>query len=526
MSLLDQIQDQKKREFWIRLIFWKGSALIAFILFAAAFTAYHFQWHLKWSVTARLQESTLISLLVVLGVASGISIIFAGLKSGPLPSDLPTTESVSQEAEEFRKKLERQAQENSQQAEELQKKLERQAQENSQQAEELQKKLERQTQENAAVIQDLEVKLQRIQEEGKKPRLIVVSWPGYTEESILASFTDFKVSAVSYVRGIDRATRFRIDNQLPDVLIVDVELYKLASEKERLIDLDREPELTRSIAAIHPAIRSHADVEIAEFVPLRLGLNSIAFSKQCWGRTPPAGYEPLFSTEACPASRGCDWIGIWNWYLPTMLVLFLATGHPPAHIVDLSFEETQSHLDSLWEHLDRSGFMQRVKVFYNHVESVIQDLEFGRVSIVPAGGGWAFRPWEPHGGFQRAVGTIIPDEGAIMWVEGGIILRNDEPKNRRSVQFIKRLLEEDSQTTLCMKGPYGGCPTNAKAIEHVRTDEYLRIRSDCDNIFTEDGTKLADNIHMRKLPKQHKLWEAWWDRFTEKCQVRYGAVLR
>lgn len=509
-TLLDHITDDTKRARLKRFLLTRYVAIIGYIVFLITLVLYfippldtkevNFLGHF-------IEIGWQIIFLVVMGAAHGVLLLYTSRKSlYPVVNNDGEAPQLQAKIDELRKQSEIRQKEDERKivAAEDALRIAKEAKKNS---------------------EDVFTKrLDDLQAEIMKPRLLVVSWPGYTEQQSLIHFSDFKVLPITYVRGIDRATRFRVESELPDILIVDIELYELAAENVPLCRVDSyafHPHAQR----ISKCVKELQGIHTTDhFLPLRMGMNALAYSKIRWGKTVPEDYNVLFDANKCP--KGADCIGIWNWYLPTMSILFLAMGKRMEDISAFTFEETVTLLAELTEFLKICNFQRRISAFYNHVDGLINDLESGLVSLVPAGGGWAFRPKGPRGTQQDLVDCVVPPAGAFVWIEGAVVVDKGAIRNQWSTQFLCRLLEDDAQESICLNGPYGGCAVVQSAINRIAVDPDFVRRTDSDNIFDNTRTRLDTNRFRRQLPKQYKQWEEWWDRFVIDCCHNHGAKLK
>jgi spermidine/putrescine-binding protein len=351
----------------------------------------------------------------------------------------------------------------------------------------------------------------------RRKSLQVIAWAGFAEPEIVKPYEKIsRLALLEYVRGIDRVVNLKLEDSFFDVLVTDIEFLDRHNIGKKLKELSGAPFPSlrdRVVRGLRDATLKHCGAWLG--IPVRWGLNDIIINetkvKQLFGpQFQVTSYQDLRLDRIIPLSRPECEIGIWNWYLPSLLVMLLGDGVPlhREELANADLDRVKRCIDLILNNPDRF-------LLFDDPAEATSHLRDGHVWTVLGGGSWML-PFEPEQ--RRDLKAILPQEGALMWIECAGIINHAEKSERKAASLIEYLLEKQTQRELSRRRAYRTFPATREALEdlgeHIWNDFHL------DRVFTAHSYHLASDIVVRPRPDKWRRWEEEWEKIAE-CEALY-----
>lgn len=369
----------------------------------------------------------------------------------------------------------------------------------------------------------------------RKKGVNLIAWAGFGEDPITTAFESGKktpLDVLEYVRGLERLTSLKYRGRdaqarLFDVLISDIEYLKLHNVAGNLRPLDDNTGYGEAWQEISSDLAIRIKEQGEYFgIPVRCGLNDIVLNLelskdklpeptiiQLEGSEGPRynslsysdfSLKKLIETNPSQPPR----IGLWNWYLPTLSVILLTKGISPVEAV---WQQTREKIKEITDYIvDHKDFF----VLYDTPESATRGLSKNEVWIL-LGGGSCLLP--DAQGAQRKFKSVIPREGAILWVECVSALTISDVELSKS--FIEFLLEKNVQIKLAEREAYRACPVTNQALNDIPARTAALAGKD--SIFGTEN-RLRQDIYIRQLPPRWRDWQDCWDSVCSTKDIRHS----
>ena len=337
-------------------------------------------------------------------------------------------------------------------------------------------------------------------------RLQLIAWDGFNEDEVKSSFSSKpRPDILEYVRGVEKVTHLKYEGSLFDVLIADVEFLTRHNLGQKLLSLQGphyEPLWDKIPLALRMQIKN-AGNQLG--IPVRCGLNAIIINtraaEKVLGNPHISSYSDLQLSKILPVSTTQCRIGIWNWYLPSLSILLLTEDRISLQNVWAQpLGKIKTIIDIMVDINNRDKFL-----LLDDPKDATDHLVNGDVWVIPGGAGWLM-PLESER--RKDLKVIVPQEGAIMWVECAAIIRNPEGGEDLSRGLIQHYLESKTQLLLAQRRAYRTCPVTTEALRALSAP--IASVVDCNNIF--DGDRLRAEVVLRKLPQDAPAWEECWEK--------------
>ncbi len=290
------------------------------------------------------------------------------------------------------------------------------------------------------------------------------------------------------------------------------------------------------------------------FVPVRFGTNGLIFRRGLGsGERSFAIRELLAPTKEGPCLR----IGIWDWWLPNLLLLAKAA-YPDRRPDTLTERELRSLRDGViadyiaavragWEargvrrpvRFSNLGEIVRYAVHRQPEQRTAEWILGPSEMVVAPASQYAART-----GAEARFAWQIPEEGGLVWVEAAAIstrLSDDVRRREAALEFINFLQSEDIQAALICgelrqavaigsaippEGHWSYALNNAPAIDRLPLD----IRQAFENQpFIESVSAFSDwltqqidqrTLVFRRLPDDLQPWDDLWRKISIECGLR------
>ena len=350
-----------------------------------------------------------------------------------------------------------------------------------------------------------------------RPTFQFLCWEGLDDHSILDEFKEAHVQPRRYHRDdvLEILKHIPIGEIHWDVVLADIEamevLCRHSDPAKRLLPLS--VRLTSQFDRFLEPIRNATvrDGQQLFAVPLRFGVNALAYNTQCVVPELLYSYDRLFSDSAF---RGK--IGVWDWWLPNMGVIskYLAHGNSGDARIEYPFRLNDQQIDEVFEKLELLTEQQPIR--YKNLNLIKDDLAKGNIWVVLTGGEWCV----PRVGEvikSSNVDWLIPEEGGLLWIECLGVFQGSDQKDL-SQHFIEFLLTNGVQEKIRTSGAYRSDVVVREVMDKL-DDAEMRIHKifHTDNISHREASKL---LIRRERPEQPEVWQQKWDKATRTWRLK------
>ncbi|HTG37052.1 MAG TPA: extracellular solute-binding protein [Thermoanaerobaculia bacterium] len=336
--------------------------------------------------------------------------------------------------------------------------------------------------------------------QGPAKELRVLAWVGYEEPEIVNPFEKefgVKVRTETFT-GADKM--FAKLTQAPDaydVVVIDPEYIQKLHNAGLLTPLDESSfNFADYIEPLKKFPLCWIDGKLYT-VLIRYGINGLVYNTDKLTAEDVSSYSVLWSEKV----KGK--VGMWDWYLPSMGVLSLASGfNPPYKLGDEQFQTLDQRLTSL---------RPQVKAVMPSFSDINAALARGDIWVVPALGEHTAAVLAEQG---LPINWTIPKEGGVMWIETlGI---PPQAKNRdAAIRYIRYMQRPEVQALLTWRRAYRSNIPSIKGIELLtpKQKDALKVHN------AAEATALVNSVHIRMLPTNlagkttEQEWQTAWQRF-------------
>lgn len=190
----------------------------------------------------------------------------------------------------------------------------------------------------------------------------------------------------------------------------------------------------------------------------KFGYNTIAFDAS---KVDPADME---SFAGLTSGKYDGRIAIYDYYLPVIGLMAVATGLPTAEVTVETLPQLEAPLMAL-----RAAARQ-----VSDVVSAQTALATGEVDIVVGGGEWLTAVLAAE---NPNLTWTIPAEGAVRWAQSIGILATSE-RQEAALRFVQYIVSPEGQARLATSSCFWGMPANAKAAEFLTEEQKAVLRWD------------------------------------------------
>jgi spermidine/putrescine transport system substrate-binding protein len=327
--------------------------------------------------------------------------------------------------------------------------------------------------------------------------LNLLCWPGHNDPAVVGPFEEqygVKVVAKEYVGG---------DNMMALVTQSPPGSYDvILSDAEYVIQL-------RDAGFVEPM--TPEDYPFEDFFPefqqfpghwldgdlysviIRFGYLGVSYRTDVFTREEVDTYQAMWDPKVTGK------VGYFDWYLPSMGCMSLASGNDnPYDIDDAGFEKLTQTMASLKP--QNAGFYSMANTF--------SSLTTGDAAIIPGVGDWITLLLSADG---VPVDSWVPKEGGIQWTESMSIAKGT-PKADLAKAFIQYMTSPQGQSRSARMPAYNASiPSRAGWVRLNEDDQAAAVR--LRHTFSDRNVmdEYADGkIHIRKTPVQQEV-EDWTD---------------
>lgn len=347
-----------------------------------------------------------------------------------------------------------------------------------------------------------------------------IAWPGYgpyshdggvhvlTHEGIQGPLWTLAL----WERGVDDDKAWE---RYFDIIIDDLDTL-VRWHKTKQIKLfeceaqDCKQDLEELLNPISPGIKLYTLEHGFALVPIRCGVNAIAFNRDTYAekslKKNLSSYKVLLK-YLCKNGKtpGGLKLGLWDHAYSSLALLLVALGFRS----ELGMVHEAQSQD--FEKLVTTNFIETEnKPFkvYSDISKMAENLHQGRnIDVVLGGGSWLMSSK------RTKIDSFVPKEGALLWVEAAGVLRSNRGNDwTKPMGWVKNLITPEAQEKLRETYPYTSCPVVDAVVKKLR---YKHDNNDASKIFKRDGT-LKKGIIARPSPDGIKLWESTWQEFKTK----------
>jgi spermidine/putrescine transport system substrate-binding protein len=336
--------------------------------------------------------------------------------------------------------------------------------------------------------------------ENAPSELRVLAWVGYDEPEIIEPFqTEFKVKvSTETFSGADRMfAKITSSPDAYDLVVIDPEYIEKLYKVGLLSPLDpKDFDFSHYIPALQYFPLCSIDGKLYT-VLVRFGVNGLVYNTTKLSPDEVTSYRVLWS----PKLKGR--VGIWDWYLPNMGVLSLASGFSDPYHLDRSQTSTLNKT--------LASLRPQVRAVMGTFAEVNAAFARGDIWAVPALGEHTAAVLAEQG---QPIAWTIPKEGAIMWIETlGIPQKS---KNRKAaIDYIRYIQRPDVQAKLTWRRAYRSNIPNVDGIALLTAQQK-------DLLHVHDGAEadaLVRKLQVRRLPTNSSgdsietVWQTEWQNF-------------
>jgi len=358
----------------------------------------------------------------------------------------------------------------------------------------------------------------------KAKDLYVVAWSGFEKGDIFEKNLDMpEVHVLEYIRGIDKVNRLRFHNKPFDVVVADIEsfprLHKERGFYEIMVGSKAEEWKGMMAEGIYKIIPQGV-ATIA--VPIRWGFNDILVNM-----SKVKDNELLAKIESNKATwfdfrlenllnmaTENQQIGIWNWWLPSLLSLSMTI--KPNSSLEKAHETEIDKIQSICEALSKG--LQDKKIMLFNEPSIATTHLIREDVMVLIGGGSMLRPYTQLWDLR----SVCPQEGVFLWIEcAGVVaeLITDEAKG-----YIESLLSVEAQGKLmgieskegyqAYTSEYRALPVNGTTLkrEWQKLDAIFKQKQILDR---ENFKFFKGKVCLRTVPQAMHRWEEAWEQHVQ-----------
>ena len=329
-----------------------------------------------------------------------------------------------------------------------------------------------------------------------------MAWPGNADPYVIAEFEkmhNVKVRIKEYVGGDQMMALL---HQAPpgtfDVVMTDAEYMHLLKEGDFLEQLDPDDYPLKDFWPEFQKFPLHWFNDDLYSVMTDFGYLGLSYNTEIFKPEELESYEAMWSEKA----KGK--VGFFDFYLPSMGCVSLASGNtPPFDLSKDQFKSMEAKLMSLRG--QASGFYSIADIFSSFSNR--------QATLIPGIGEWITLGLRESG---VPVDTLIPKEGGLQWTESMSIIKSS-PKKDLAKKLIQWTTSPKGQVLMATK------PDNKKSIpskagwellNKTMPDEakLLRMELNAPNVIDEFRSK---KIAFRQLPSNQSIedWNELWTDF-------------
>lgn len=280
---------------------------------------------------------------------------------------------------------------------------------------------------------------------------------------------------------------------------------------------------------IAPALATAVEEAAFDFIPIRCGLNAIAWHTTDGAEVP--NHKSYRETIEHRRDNSDFRLAMYDNVGASLPVLINAFCPDETDIFSIKDEKKLEHVITELTKCQRnaSGPLFRL---YERIDFLAHSLQVGRVHAVLGGGAWLASVDES----EQDVASHIPAESyGFLWIEGAALLtavdRNDTNKLR---QFLRGSVLADAYQDALMNGlSYCSCPVTRHWIDRILSeDEQVSALTPARRLIYEDtkaifrkSRMLSQKIRVRTLPALAGAWETKWNQIkADFCHVVGGKL--